>query len=97
LTGPINIPGAIKTLGNRTFYKCTSLTTITISDGLASIGDEVFKDCTSFTSLTIPGSLTSLGDNVFKNIPPSTLTVYGPAGSVMQSYALDAYITYVVR
>ena len=44
---------------------CTSLTGITIPNGVTSLGDMVFSGCTSLGSLTIPGTVTSLGDYEF--------------------------------
>nr|MBR9809224.1 leucine-rich repeat protein [bacterium] len=43
------------------FNNCTSLTSITIPDGVTSIRGGAFYRCTSLTSITIPDSVTSIG------------------------------------
>ncbi|MCK9536302.1 MAG: leucine-rich repeat protein, partial [Bacilli bacterium] len=47
------------------FYDCTSLTSITIPEGVTSIGDSAFSLCTSLPSITIPESVTSIGNSAF--------------------------------
>ena len=58
--------GSITAIGDDAFYKCTSLTSVTIPDGVTSIGDDAFYGCTSLTSVTIPDSVTSIGDRAFR-------------------------------
>ena len=66
LTFPATIEGkSVTSIGDKAFAECTSLTSITIPDGVASIGRYAFFDCTSLTSITIPDSVTSIGDGVF--------------------------------
>ena len=48
-------------IGSSAFSGCTSLTSITIPDGVTSIGNWAFKDCTSLASVTIPSSVTETG------------------------------------
>ena len=59
------IPNGIRGVGDRAFYDCDSLTSITIPDSVTSIGDCAFSSCESLTSITIPDSLTSIGDSAF--------------------------------
>jgi hypothetical protein len=44
------------------FQDCTSLTSVTIGDGVTSIGSGAFYGCTSLTSATIGSGITSIGD-----------------------------------
>ena len=64
------IPGEINgkkvtTIGDRAFGECTSLTSVTIPEGVTGIGNRAFNDCTSLTSVTIPEGVTSIGDDAF--------------------------------
>ncbi len=50
-----------------TFPKqCSSLTNVTIGNGVTSIGDLAFYDCASLTSVTIPDSVTDIGYGAFE-------------------------------
>ena len=49
------------------FSKCSSLTSITIPNGMKSIGSGAFQYCYGITSFTIPNSVTSIGSNAFQN------------------------------
>jgi len=67
-----NIPHTIKgvtvtSIGGSAFRYCTSLTSVTIPDGVTSIGEYTFSWCTSLTSATIPDSVTSIGEFAFHN------------------------------
>ncbi len=48
-------------IGSYAFYKCFSLTSITIPEGVTSIGAGAFYACDGLTSITIPASLKSIG------------------------------------
>ncbi|MDB4761249.1 leucine-rich repeat domain-containing protein [Akkermansiaceae bacterium] len=55
----------VTSIGERAFYNCTSLTSITIPDGVTSIGRSAFDSCTNLTSITIPDGVASIGDYAF--------------------------------
>ena len=52
-------------IGDYAFYSCSSLTSITLPEGVTSIGDYAFDGCSSLTSITIPESVTSIGSSAF--------------------------------
>ena len=73
-TGSITIPATVNyegddysvtSIGSYAFYKCTSLTTITLPEGVTSIESCAFFSCTSLTSITIPEGVTSIEERTF--------------------------------
>ena len=55
----------VTSIGNKTFYQCRDLTSVTIPNSVTSIGDGAFFVCSSLTSVTIPNSVTSIGEYAF--------------------------------
>ena len=47
------------------FQNCTSLTAITIPDGVQTISDMAFYGCSSLTKINIPASVSVFGENAF--------------------------------
>jgi hypothetical protein len=64
-SGEYIIPNSVKTIGNRAFYRCDSLTSIIIPNSVTSIGGMAFFKCSSLTSITIPNSVASIGNMAF--------------------------------
>ena len=60
-------------------FESSSLTSVTIPDGVTSIGKEAFNYCYSLTSVTIPSSVTSIGSSAFHYC--SGLETVGSVGS----------------
>ena len=61
----ISNSSGVTSIGERAFYECSGLTSITIPDNVTSIGHSAFDGCAGLTSITIPGSVTSIGDYAF--------------------------------
>ena len=57
---------SVTSIGSSAFYKCSSLTSVTIPNSVTSIGDEAFGFCKSLASITIPNSVTSIGGSAFR-------------------------------
>ena len=61
------------------FDGCSSLTNITIPNGITSIGYFAFRDCSSLNSIEIPSSVTKIGSNAFDGCDSlTTLTFESP-------------------
>ena len=97
-------------IGERAFYDCDSLTSITIGNSVTSIGDWAFYGCDSLTSVTIPNSVTSIAyaafagcDSLTSITIPDSVTSIGFAAfydcdsltSVTFEDTTDWYSTYV--
>ena len=73
-SGSVTIPATIDfdgeeypvtNIGDRAFYECSELTSVTIPDGVKSIGEYAFYRCGTLTSVILPGSVTSIGNSAF--------------------------------
>ena len=91
--GDVVIPGSVKAkdgndykvtaFGDKCFYQCSGLTSITIPSSVTSLGDWCFCYCYFLASITIPSSVTSFGDYCFDScssltsitIPPSVTSL----------------------
>ena len=59
------IPDGVRRIGERAFFKCSSLMSISIPNSVTSIGNGAFWGCDSLTSVIIPDSVTSIGNFAF--------------------------------
>ena len=78
------IQQGVRAIGDRAFWDCSGLTSVTIPDGVTSIGDYAFAYCVSLTSATIPEGVTSIGGSAFSGCSgltsvtiPSSVTSIG--------------------
>ena len=55
----------VTSFGEKCFYECSNLTSITIPSSVTSLGEDCFRGCSGLTSITIPSSVTSLGKCCF--------------------------------
>jgi len=62
------------------FANCSSLTGITLPDGLTSIGSQAFYQCSNLASLTIPASIQTVGSGAFWSCGNLSGTITVPAG-----------------
>ena len=57
------------TIGDGTFWGCTSLTTVGLPATLTTIGNHAFSGCTSLATITIPAAVTTIDDAAFSGCP----------------------------
>lgn len=55
----------VTTIGKRSFFDCTTLTSVTIPNSVKIIGDKAFRQCSGLTSVTIGNSVSSIGIEAF--------------------------------
>jgi len=84
--GDVVIPNSVTVIGEKAFYGCHSLTSVSIPDSVTSIGSSAFYYCSSLTSITIPDSVTSIGDSAFSGCSGLTsVTIPGSVTSIGDS------------
>lgn len=71
----VQIPDSVTSIGEATFYSCTSLSNVDIPNSVTTIGDAAFSGCTSLSSVNIPNSVTALGGYVFESCSSLTNVV----------------------
>ena len=59
------IPNSVVTIGDKTFWNCENLTSITIPNNVTSFGRSAFSGCSNLTSIIIPNSVTSIKNYTF--------------------------------
>ena len=100
------IGNCVTTIGNGTFCRCTSLTSITIPNNVTSINGDAFSGCTSLTSITIPSGVTTIGGYAFSKCSgltsvtiPSGVTYIGSGAfygcASLTSIDIPSGVTYI--
>ena len=61
----IEIPSTVTTIPYNCFLDCSSLSSVTLNEGLETIGLDAFKGCTSLTEIVVPNSVTDIDAHAF--------------------------------
>lgn len=61
----ISIPSSVTIISEYAFSQCTSLSLVTISDGVETIKSGAFQACTQLPEITLPDSVTTINDHIF--------------------------------
>ena len=97
-SGAVTIPSTVtyegKTynvtgIGDVAFYRCYSLTSVTIPNSVTSIGVGAFCGCTSLTSVYIPNGVTSIGNLAFQDCSGLTSLFIGNSVTSIGTGAFD--------
>ena len=67
---------SVTSIGDYAFFKCSSLTSVTIPNSVTSIGEWAFEGCSGLTSVTIPNSVTTIEPQAFYGCSGLTSPVY---------------------
>ncbi len=82
----IEIPDSVQgSIGERTFFYCTALSSVKIGNGVTSIANDAFRECTSLSKITIHNSVQNIGENAFEGC--GELTICTEIGSYAAKYA----------
>ena len=65
--GDVVIPEGVKAIGERAFYGCKSLESVTIPEGVTEIGGFAFRGCTGLRKVAVPESVKTIGRYAFGN------------------------------
>ena len=88
--GDAVIPDSVTSIGEKAFWVCSNLTSITIPNSVTSIGEGAFSGCSSLTSITIPDSVTSIGYSAFDNCTNlENFTCPSPLASQLKNALLE--------
>ena len=74
-------------IGNKVFSQCTSLTSISIPDGITSIGDSAFWSCSGLKTITIPDNVTTIGHAAFFSCEALTSVTIGSRVTTIGDFA----------
>lgn len=61
----VTIGKNVKTIGNKAFYGCKSLKTVTMGASVQTIGTQAFQNCTKLTKITVPAKVKTIGKQAF--------------------------------
>lgn len=100
ISGKVKIPESVTfagekysvtRIGERTFYHCSSLTSVIIPNSVTTIGESAFSYCFGLTRVSIPNSVTTIGMHVFSGCTGLTILTIENATppNIEGGYAFD--------
>lgn len=94
----LSLATGLTTINSYCFYKCSSLSELTLPDSITEILFGAFANCTSLTRFDMPPSLTTIGAEAFANctglkeemVIPANVTSIG--GSAFRGTNIDTFV-----
>lgn len=83
----VSIGAGITSIEGYAFYRCSSITDVTIPDSVMSLGNGAFYGCSALTGMNIGDSVTSIGDWIFYNCSALTDVTIGSNVTSIGEYA----------
>ena len=87
--GHVDIPNTWTSIGEKAFYLCSGLTSVTIPKSVTSIGNSAFWGCSGLTSVTIGDSVTSIGNYAFSVCTSLTSVTIGDSVTSIGASAFE--------
>lgn len=85
----------LKTIGEAAFQRCSSLREVELNDGLENIGKLAFSYSEALKSIVIPESVKEINSSFYGMA--GDFKIIGKAGSVAETYAASASITFEAK
>lgn len=83
----------LKIIPANCFSGCSSITEVTISDGITTVSARAFLNCSSLSDVTIYPSVTSIGEKAFSGC--NNMRILGWTNSYAETYAKENNIPFV--
>lgn len=85
----VYISEGVTSIGNRAFFGCNNLITITIPNSVTSIGEQAFIGCNKLMNVTIPNNLVSIGWSAFSSCSSITRITLPKSVNSIGNYAFS--------
>lgn len=83
-------------IGEKVFYKCSSLINVELGKDLEMLEDDTFNYCSNLEKIELPKSLYSLGFGVFDNTPKLTIYCLSKNEYVIQMLDMECEDKYIL-
>lgn len=98
----LTIGATVTSIQPEQFWRCTSLSSVSLPNSVTDIGESAFSACTKLTDVTIGSSVTSIGNSAFINCKltavnlPASLTTIGSSafyGCMLTEISIPGSVT----